>query len=250
MNAMQARRDHHMIRCYEHDRVAEITLDRPTAANALDRAGVRELRAALASLSEAVELIVIRGAGGRAFCGGADSREMVSLSAQERKQAILELGECVTELWRHPALTLAALDGYATGGGAHLALACDLRTASESAWMQFPSRSYGLNIGCVWLSLLAGPAAAAHLLASSRRLSAEEAERLGIVQAVVPGDTARERLGLSDPTELRELKATIRLALPANLESALRAEHERAAEMVTRELFVTSLSSSASVRPR
>jgi enoyl-CoA hydratase/carnithine racemase len=230
-----------VIKSSETAEVGTILLDRPERANALNRDGVAQLRSALASFSDAVELIIVRGCGGRAFCGGADAREMVALTPAERRQAIIELGMCVTELWDHPAVTVAVLDGYATGGGAHLALACDLRTASPTAWLQFPAARYGLTLGSTWLSLLTGPATAMWLLSSGRRVSADEAQLLGLVQLVVDGEHAREALGLGSGVALRELKAAMRASRPVHIDAALRAEHERAAELVGLDRFVNAL---------
>lgn len=249
MSVAEDARGERMIRVKEHGTVVEIVLDRPARANALTRAGVRELRSAVAGIREGVELILVRGAGGRAFCGGADSREMVSLPAEERRHAITELGRCVTELWKHPAMSVAVLDGYATGGGAHLALACGMRAATDAAWLQFPSASYGLSLGAVWLSQLCGPARAARLLGSGRRVSAAEAMEMGIVQAISTPDGAIEALGLIDAVGLRELKAAIMDAASPHVEAALDREHERAAEFVMLDRFVSSLSGEPSLSP-
>ena len=239
-----------MVRVTRDGPVAHLTLDRPEAANALDREGVAELRGALDALGDDVELIAVRGAGGRCFCGGADSREMVSLPPAERQAAIVAFTECCIALWEHPALTVAVVEGYATGGGAHVALACDLRVLAPEAWLQFPSSSYGLHITVTWLTLHAGPAAATTLSASRRRVGAEEAQRLGLAQAVAPGDEALEALGIARAPHLRELKAAVRQAMPPHVGEALRRERDRAVENVALDRFVESLSREPSARRR
>ncbi|MDO8208882.1 enoyl-CoA hydratase/isomerase family protein [Conexibacter sp. CPCC 206217] len=236
------------IRIARDGAVATLTIDRPRSGNALDRAAVAELRAALAALPGEVELIVVRGAGGRSFCGGADSREMVALAPAERQQAMAAFGDCCVELWNHPALSVAVVDGYATGGGAHLACACDLRVLAPSAWLQFPSSRYGLNITAVWLTALVGAANATMLLGSAQRVDAATAERLGIAQAVGECDDALALLGLERPAGLREAKAAIRGASSPHLGSSLLAERNRAVELIARDRFVDSLSQEASVR--
>lgn len=234
-----------VIRVDRRDTVAHVTIDRPERGNALDREGVAELRGVISGLDD-VELLLLHGAGGRSFCGGADSREMVTLPPAERQDALAAFAECCIELWEHPALSVAVVDGYAIGGGAHLALACDLRVLTPQAWLQFPSSRYGLHLTVVWLTLLAGPASAAVLAGSARRVDAAEAHRLGIAQAVAPGDEARDALGLVDASGLRELKQAIREAAPPHVADALRAERDRAVEMVALDRFVTALSREAS----
>lgn len=239
-----------MIKVEQHGKLARILLDRPQAGNALNRAGATSLREALAALDSSVELIVLRGAGGRAFCGGADSREMVQLQPDERRAALTIFSEACLELWNHPALSVAVLDGYAIGGGAHLAMACDLRVMAPEAFLQFPSSGYGLNITVVWLTLLAGPANAAWLMGSARRVSAAEALRLGLTQAIAPGEGALAALGLEGRTGFLELKSAIREAIPANIGAALRAEQARAQDLVGLERFVNALSGEASVKSK
>lgn len=238
-----------MIRLERDGAVARVTFDRPERGNALDRAGVVELHAVLTELGEDVELIVFRGAGGRAFCGGADSREMVSLSPEERRQALASFYDACLALWDHPAPSVAVLDGYAAGGGAHLAMACDLRTMAPGAWMQFPSARYGLNITTVWLTLAVGSARTTELMASARRVAAEDARAIGLAQAVCPGDHALDALGIQGVSGLRELKAAAREALPLSVREALLSERKRAVELVGLDRFVEALSRERSATP-
>lgn len=230
-----------MIRVERDGAIARITFDRPERGNALDRAGVIELCHGLEKLGDDVELIVFRGAGGRAFCGGADSRELVSLPPDERRQALASFYDTCLAVWDHPAPSVAVLDGYAAGGGAHLAMACDLRAMAPGAWLQFPSARYGLNITVVWLTLAIGPAVTTQLMASARRLPTEEAHAIGLAQVVSSGDDALSTLGLVEPLGLRELKAAVRDALSPSLRQALRSERERAIELVGLNRFVEAL---------
>jgi enoyl-CoA hydratase/carnithine racemase len=131
-------------------------------------------------------------------------------------------------------------------------MACDLRTIAPDAWLQFPSSRYGLNLTAVWLSLAAGQATAAELLGSARRVVADEALRLGLVQAVVIADDAVDVLGLCEGKGLRELKAALRSALPPHVAVALALECERAVDLVETALSPCSATSAASAvrRPR
>ncbi len=236
-----------MIRVEQQGSVATLWFDAPQQGNALDRVGVADLRQALRSIGGDVELILFRGTGGRAFCGGANSREMVGLPPDDRRAALDQFGNACLEIWEHRALTVAVLDGYAIGGGAHVAMACDMRVMTPRAFLQFPSSGYGLNITTVWLTLLVGPANAAWMMASARRIDASEALRLGLTQAIAEGDDALSALGLDDRSGLVELKAAIREAIPPHVAGALRAEHARAVELVGLDRFVAALSREKSV---
>lgn len=237
-----------MIICEQQDRIARITLNEPTRGNALSRAGASDLRRALAGLGRDVELIVLRGAGGRAFCGGVNSPEMVALPPEERREALTAFSSACLEIWDHPALSVAVLDGYAIGGGAHLAMSCDMRVMAPEAFIQFPSSGYGLNITTVWITLLAGPANAAWLMGSARRVPAPEALRLGLAQVIASGDEALAALGLEGRTGFLELKAAIREATPPHVAGALRAEQARARELVGLDRFVNALGQERSAK--
>jgi enoyl-CoA hydratase/carnithine racemase len=225
-------------------------LDRPERGNSFDRAAVLELRAALAGLDESIELVVLRGAGGRAFCGGADAKEMVDLGPEDRRAAVGDFCDLAEELWNLPALTVAVLDGYATGGGAHLAMACDLRIAAPGAWIRFGSARYGLAITSVYLTVHAGPSVAASLLASARRVGAEEGQSLGLFQALTEEDEPLAALGLAGGGSGRLAKAAVRAALPAGVAEALAVERARAVAGAGLDAFVDSLRSEASARAR
>ncbi|MBM3346519.1 MAG: enoyl-CoA hydratase/isomerase family protein [Betaproteobacteria bacterium] len=237
-----------MINSERHGRVARITLDEPARGNSLSRAGVADLRRALAGLGKDVELIVLRGAGGRAFCGGVNSPEMVALPPEGRRESLTAFSEACLEIWDHPALSVAVLDGYAIGGGAHLAMSCDMRTMASDAFLQFPSSGYGLNITTVWITLAAGPATAAWLMGSARRVPALEAVRLGLAQVIAPGDGALAALGLEGRTGFLELKAAIREAIPRHVGAALREEAARARELVGLDRFVNALGQERSAK--
>jgi enoyl-CoA hydratase/carnithine racemase len=235
-----------MIRTRVEGPLAEIVLDRPEAGNALDRRGVGALKSSLDKLDASVELVLLRGAGGRAFCGGIDSREVLRLTPVERMTALGAFADCCTAVWEHPALTVAAVDGYAVGGGSHLAMACDLRVIAPHGWMQFPAGRYGLNLTATWLTLAAGPATATALLAGARRVGADEALRLGIATAVAPGDGALDALGIEPGPGLRATKAAVRRVIEPHVRDAVAAEHRAAVELAGDERFVAALSREAS----
>jgi enoyl-CoA hydratase len=173
------------------DGVAVVTVDRPEALNALNSETVALLRATVDDLSsdEAVRAVVLTGAGESAFVAGADIVEMSALTAEEARrfsasgQALMSAMETAPQPW------IAAVNGYALGGGCELALACDIRLAADNA--KFGQPEIGLAItpgfgGTQRLSRNVGSGWANYLVLSGRHLRADEALRIGLVQAVFP----------------------------------------------------------------
>jgi enoyl-CoA hydratase len=169
------------------DRVV-VTLHRPQARNAIDAAMVRELHDVCAGLEEHPRLLLLTGAGG-VFAAGADIAE---LRARGRDQALQGINSRLFDrIARLPLPTVAAVDGYALGGGAELAYACDLRLASPTATFGNPEPGLGIlaAAGATWrLRELVGASVAKQILLAGRRLDAEAACRLGLVAEVVPAD--------------------------------------------------------------
>lgn len=171
--------------------VATITLNRPEALNAFDTAQLERLQAALRDVrgDRSVRCVVLTGAGGPAFAAGADIKQMVDLDSRSGL-AFGRLGQAVTAAVEGlPQPVVAAVNGYAFGGGCELALACDLRLASETAQFAQPEVSLGIPPG--WgatqrLPRLVGPGVAAELIFTGRRVAADEALRIGLVNAVHP----------------------------------------------------------------
>lgn len=172
--------------------VATVTLDRPEKLNALDPEMLRGLEDAAARLevSDRVRAIVLTGAGGRAFCVGADTKAWAALEPAEMWRRWVPLGHRVfgrLAALRQPVV--AAINGYALGGGLELAMAADLRLASEGAEVGMPEATIGTAPG--WggsrrLVSLVGPARAKQMVLTGERVSAKTAERWGLVNEVVP----------------------------------------------------------------
>ena len=216
--------------------VATVTLNRPEALNAFDTAQLERLLAVLRKLREdrSVRCVVLTGAGDRAFAAGADIKVMVELSAQAGL-AFGRLGHAATaavEALPQPAI--AAVNGYAFGGGCELALACDIRLAAEQA--QFAQPEVGLGIPPGWggtqrLPRLVGPGLAAELIFTGRRVAAEEALRIGLVNAVYPADrlmpeatAMARRIAAHSPRALAAAKQAMALAFGGDPGAGLAAE--------------------------
>jgi enoyl-CoA hydratase/carnithine racemase len=170
--------------------VAAVRLNRPDKHNALNALLSHELIDALDSLEadDGVNVIVLTGAGERAFCAGADMAEAVGggEAGSGDAGAPRPPAEAVARTARVAKPLIAAVNGYAYGGGAALAIACDLRIASENARFRFVGASYGLVVGAYQLPRLIGAPMAKELIFTARTVDAEEALRIGLVNRVVP----------------------------------------------------------------
>jgi enoyl-CoA hydratase/carnithine racemase len=172
-------------------RLALLTLNRPKARNAINRGMAGDLREAceaLASMeSGAVRAVILTGAG-EAFSAGADLVERRGLQPDGRSEHTAEIEAAAEALANLPIPTVAAVHGFALGGGAELALACDLRVAGTDAVFGFPEVRIGVFPGAGGvrrLPPLVGVGAARDLLYTGRRIHAEEAARIGLVDRVV-----------------------------------------------------------------
>lgn len=177
--------------------IATITINRPKALNALNTETLEELKNVLEVLQndDGVKVIVITGAGEKAFVAGADISEMKDMSVFDAKK-FAELGQKVfrkIELMKKPVI--AAVNGYALGGGCELALACDIRIASRNA--KFGQPEVGLGIipgfgGTQRLPRIVGVSKAKELIYTGDMIDAEEALRIGLISKVVEQDKLLE----------------------------------------------------------
>jgi enoyl-CoA hydratase/carnithine racemase len=177
----------------ERDDRLVVTLRRPEARNAVNAAMVRELHEVCARLEDQPRLLLLTGAGGT-FAAGADIGE---LRDRGRDQALAGINSRLFDrIARLPLPTVAAVDGYALGGGAELAYACDIRLASPSASFGNPEPGLGIlaAAGACWrLRELVGASVAKQVLLAGRRLTADDAFRLGLVAEVVPAGELLKR---------------------------------------------------------
>jgi len=171
--------------------VARITLNRPEKLNALNRATLAELGAAFdaAEAEPSVRTVVLTGSGEKAFAAGADIAEISGLDAARGKAFALAGQALFARIGRFPKPVLAAVNGFALGGGCELAMACHLRIASENAQFGQPEILLGLLPGyggTQRLARLVGRGAALELLLTGERIPASRALALGLVSAVHP----------------------------------------------------------------
>jgi 2-(1,2-epoxy-1,2-dihydrophenyl)acetyl-CoA isomerase len=220
--------------------VGTITLNRPDKLNAFTVDMVQELKDALAMLarSSTVRAIVLTGAG-RAFCAGADVgllRQMIEHFDEATGSRLVDGMRGVSAIMREaPQPVLASLNGVAAGGGANLALGCDLRIAADTASIGQVFTKIGLHPdwgGTFFLPRLVGPAKALELLIGADMLGAAEAARLGIVNRVVPA----AQLAEATAAWARQIAAAPPLAVRKLKQAVYMSEHSTLDEMLTYEL--------------
>jgi enoyl-CoA hydratase/carnithine racemase len=172
--------------------VARITLDNRAKLNVLDSRLIGELRRAVEGLADEPELraVVLTGAGGRAFIGGADIRELATLTPATARVFITDLHAFCAALQDLPVPVIARIEGYCLGAGLEVAAACDLRAACEDARFAMPEVRVGIPsvIEAALLPRLIGAGRAAELVLTGRSVAAAEALSIGLVERVVPGD--------------------------------------------------------------
>lgn len=211
------------IRCEVRDGVAVVTVQRPQVLNALNRQAVAELGRAFLQLRDdpGVGGVILTGSGEKAFVAGADIGEIHALDMQSGREFAL-IGQRVLSLIEGLGKpVIAAVNGFALGGGCELAMACTLRLASPNARLGQPEVKLGVIPGfggTQRLPRLVGPAAALDLLLTGRTVAADEALAMGLVQRVVPQD----QLLAEAEKLLREIMANAPLAVRLCLEAVQR----------------------------
>ncbi len=225
------------------EHVAELVLDRPEALNAVDTGQARAIADACGQLAAdpTVRAVVLSSSSAKAFCVGADLKERHRLDAEQlaaQRPLSRRAYNAVLEL---PVPVVAAVEGYALGGGCELALSCDLIVASDTAVFALPEVGVGIIPGGGGTQLLSrriGLNRAADLILTTRRVAVEEAYRIGLVDRRVPAGSARQRarelavgIAARSPVGVRHAKAALRTGFDLPLEAGLQVEdaHWRAA---------------------
>jgi enoyl-CoA hydratase len=222
-----------------------VTVDRPEAMNALDLPTLGSLRDRLRELSEdpAARVVVLTGSGDKAFIAGADIKYMSSLGVEEARDWGGLGHSCAQLLETMPKPTIAAINGFALGGGCELALACDLRYAASTAKLGQPEINLGIMPG--WggtqrLARVCGLGVAKELIFTGRLVEADEALRIGLVNGVHDPvlDRAREIAALlasKSPLALATVKAPVNRALQGDHVENLVGEADRFAQLFASE---------------
>lgn len=215
--------------------VATVTINRPDKLNALNTAVRAQFVAALEDLKRNTEVrvVIVTGAGEKAFVAGADIGEFAGRTAVEQFRVMKEYG-VFAAADAFPKPLIAAINGFCLGGGCELALACDIRLAADTARLGQPEVNLGIlpgGGGTQRLPRLVGLGTAYKLLFTGEMISAAEALRIGLVDEVVPRerlmDRARELAGViagKSPVALQLIKEAVRASVRTSLDEGLRLE--------------------------
>lgn len=219
-----------------NNNIALITLNRQKTLNTLNEEMLRQLKDALISLMNDISVrVAIIHAEGKSWCAGADLKWMGSFGEEANK--LIKFGQeafALLDTAHFPVI--AAINGYALGGGMELALACDIRIASEKALFGQPETTVGLAPG--WgatyrLPKIVGLAIAKELILTGRKFPADEALKIGLVSAIYPLEQLRdkaielaEQIATNAPIAVQEAKRAINRGLSASLEEGHEAEVE------------------------
>jgi enoyl-CoA hydratase len=173
------------------DNVAQVTVNRPEKLNPLNSETIDALEACFRDIAgdEAVKAVIVTGAGEKAFVAGADISQVTGLTAMEGRAWGLRGQQVFSRIENLPKPVVAAINGYALGGGLELAMACHIRIASENARLGQPEVKLGIVPGyggTQRLPRLVGKGRALEMILSGEPISAEEAYRIGLVNRVVP----------------------------------------------------------------
>lgn len=219
------------------ENIGIVKVNRPEALNALNSQFFDEIGSFLGSLDEksGIHVLIITGEG-KAFVAGADIAEMVNMSKAEGV-AFSQKGQKVFRTIEQLAIpVIAAVNGYALGGGCELAMACDFRIASSKAKFGQPEVNLGLIPGYAAtqrLSRLVGPGTALYLLMSANQINAEEALRIGLVQKVVELEelmdetiSIAKKIASKGPKAVKKVKSVVRKGLEIGFEKGSALESE------------------------
>ena len=223
------------VTCEVEAGVAVITIDRPKALNALNEEVLTDLKAAFDGLDlDAVRCVVLTGAGDKSFVAGADIGAMAKMTKAEGSA----FGKYGNDIFRmietFPVPVIAAINGFALGGGNELAMSCDIRLCSDNAVFGQPEVGLGITPGfggTQRLARLVSPGMAKQLIFGGRNITADEAYRIGLVNAVYPQEEllpAAKKLaaGIAKqaPIAVRNCKKAINDGLQVDIDKALEVE--------------------------
>ena len=225
------------IKLDQQGHVLIITIDRPDALNAFNRQVLAELKEVIDDIDQnLVRCVIVTGAGTKAFVAGADIAQMLPLSKDEARQFGLYGNSVFLALEKLPMPVIAAINGFALGGGCELTLACDIRIASENAVFGQPETALGITAG--WggtqrLPRLIGEGQAKQLLYTAARIKADEALKIGLVNQVCSQEELMNKalalanaIAANAPIAVCSTKMSINQGRSMNIEAAVAVEAE------------------------
>ena len=214
-----------------------ITMNRPEALNALDSNVLNDLSAALDEVDlNTVRCLIITGAGEKSFVAGADIKEMASLSKAEGEAFGKKGNDIFRRIETLPIPVIAAVNGFALGGGCELSMSCDFRICSQNAVFGQPEVGLGITPGfggTQRLARLIGPGYAKQMIYTARNIKAEEALRIGLVNQVVPleellptAERIASGIAKNAPIAVRQCKKAINEGLELDMDRAIELEEK------------------------
>lgn len=218
--------------------IAVLTVNRPRALNALNTETLTELEHALREIEadDSARVLIVTGTGQKAFIAGADIGEMADLDAKGAKRFAAVAHRAFNALDDLRVPTIAAINGYALGGGLELALCCDIRLAAEGAKVGQPEVTLGITPGfggTQRLARLVGPGMAKQMVYTARNIKADEALRIGLVNAVYPlaelyaaAEKLASQIAANAPIAVRAAKKAINEGLDLPMDEAVVVEEK------------------------
>ena len=220
------------VNCEVKDKIAVITINRPEALNALNSQVLDDLAAAFDGIDlGTVRAVVLTGAGDKSFVAGADIGEMSTLSKAEGEAFGKKGNDVFRKIEEFPIPVIAAVNGFALGGGCEISMSCDIRICSENAMFGQPEVGLGITPGfggTQRLARLIGAGMAKQLIYTARNIKADEAYRIGLVNAVYPqeellaaAEKMASQIAANAPIAVRACKKAINDGLQTDIDAAL-----------------------------
>ena len=217
--------------------IAYLVIDREKALNALNSQVLADLDAALDAVDlNEIRCLIVRGAGEKSFVAGADIAQMKELSKEEAEAFGKQGNDVMRKLEAFPIPTIAAVGGYALGGGCELAMSCDFRICSDTAVFGQPETGLGITPGfggTQRLARLVGPGMAKQMVYTARNIKAEEALRIGLVNAVYPleelygaAEKLASQIAANAPIAVRASKKAINEGIDLAMDEAVVVEEK------------------------
>ena len=213
--------------------IAVLTINRPKALNALNSETLTELNEVLTEIEgrDDIKVVILTGAGEKSFVAGADISEMVNFSAAEGRAFGMRASKPFFKLQNMRQVTIAAVNGFALGGGCEISMSCDIRICSDNAVFGQPEVGLGITPGfggTQRLARLVGPGMAKQMIYTARNIKADEAYRIGLVNAVYPQEelmAAAKKMAagiaMQAPIAVRACKKAINDGLDAAMDDAI-----------------------------
>ena len=220
------------VNCEVKDNIAVVTINRPEALNALNSQVLDDLAAAFDGIdTNVVRAVVLTGAGEKSFVAGADIGEMSTLTKAEGEAFGKKGNDIFRKIEEFPVPVIAAINGFALGGGCEISMSCDIRICSENAMFGQPEVGLGITPGfggTQRLARLIGAGMAKQLIYTAKNIKADEAYRIGLVNAVYPqeelmaaAEKMASQIAANAPIAVRACKKAINDGLQTDIDAAL-----------------------------